>query len=272
MKVSIQKVAIWGVPRSGTSWLGQIFNSAPQTMFRYQPLFSYLFKNELSLKSSKNKIQCFFNKIKETDDSFILNGMDVNSDKKFLQFKKNSYSTHLVMKHVRYLHLIDNILKNGENIKVIGIIRNPLATINSWYKAKKEFNSDWILNEEFRFATKKNLGKIEEYYGYEKWKDATIIFNLIKKKYKDKFYLINYENLLKDTVNEIENVFQFSNLKLSEQTLNFITKTKNIHHDNDYSIFKQKKKDNHWEIELPIEIIDYIKSDLKKNNLEKYLY
>ena len=37
----MKNVAIFGVPRSGTSWLGQIFNSSPMVAYRFQPLFSY---------------------------------------------------------------------------------------------------------------------------------------------------------------------------------------------------------------------------------------
>ena len=46
--MSLVKVAIHGVPRSGTTWLGSIFDSSPNVIYRNQPLFSYAFKSYLS--------------------------------------------------------------------------------------------------------------------------------------------------------------------------------------------------------------------------------
>ena len=52
-------IAIFGAPRSGTTWLGQLFNSSPNTLYRYQPLFSYEFKDYLSESNTKQNIKQF---------------------------------------------------------------------------------------------------------------------------------------------------------------------------------------------------------------------
>ena len=52
-------VAIHGAPRSGTTWLGQIFNASPRTQYRYQPLFSYRFKGQLQPTSSASEVARF---------------------------------------------------------------------------------------------------------------------------------------------------------------------------------------------------------------------
>ena len=52
-------IALFGVPRSGTSWLGQIFDSCPDVIYKYQPLFSYAFKNRLNMQSSFDEISNF---------------------------------------------------------------------------------------------------------------------------------------------------------------------------------------------------------------------
>ena len=40
-------ILITGVARSGTSWIGQIIDSSPEVVYRFQPLFSYAFKGFL---------------------------------------------------------------------------------------------------------------------------------------------------------------------------------------------------------------------------------
>ena len=46
----MKRIAIHSVPRSGSSWLGQILNSSLKVCFRFQPLFSYAFKDYLNEK------------------------------------------------------------------------------------------------------------------------------------------------------------------------------------------------------------------------------
>ncbi|MDH5934310.1 hypothetical protein, partial [Vibrio splendidus] len=56
----MHKVAIHSVPRSGSSWLGEIINSSPQVNYSFQPLFSYEFKSYLNENSSLENINNFF--------------------------------------------------------------------------------------------------------------------------------------------------------------------------------------------------------------------
>ena len=67
----MQKIAIHSVPRSGSTWLGNIFNSHPNVSFKYQPLFSYAFKDYLGSESDLEKINRFFKEIMKSDDDFI---------------------------------------------------------------------------------------------------------------------------------------------------------------------------------------------------------
>ena len=46
-------IAIAGAPRSGTSWLAQIIDSSPNVRHRFQPIFSYAFKNAVNQHSTK---------------------------------------------------------------------------------------------------------------------------------------------------------------------------------------------------------------------------
>ena len=62
-KKTVNKLAIFGVPRSGTSWLSQIFNSHPDVAMRFQPLFSYSHKGRVSEDSSSEEISEFFDEL-----------------------------------------------------------------------------------------------------------------------------------------------------------------------------------------------------------------
>ncbi|MFM9824803.1 sulfotransferase domain-containing protein [Flavobacterium sp.] len=258
----MKRIAIHSVPRSGSTWLGEIFNSNPDVIYKYQPLFSYAFKDRLTTKSSVKEIIEFYKEIGESNDDF-LNQIEARKKGKMTFFKKKDYIKSIVYKEVRYHHIIENLLINDSEIKVIGLVRNPLAVINSWLNAPKEFKKDlgWDLQEEWRYASKKNQNKPEEFNGYEKWKEVTKLFLDLKQRYPNQFCMVNYDDLLQNTEKEVVNLFEFCGLVINAQTKSFLTESKKINHSDAYSIFKSKRTDNIWRESLPKFIIDEIFND-----------
>ncbi|MFC4721183.1 sulfotransferase domain-containing protein [Geojedonia litorea] len=265
------KIAIHSVPRSGSTWLGTIFNSHPNVSFRYQPLFSYAFKDYLHLNSTTADIDSFFDAIKESDDAFI-NQLENIQDGRVPKFQKDTRVTHSCYKEVRYHHLLENMLKQSADLKLILLIRNPLAVLYSWSRAPKEFKAEegWLLEEEWLSAAKKNLNRAEEYNGYLKWKESALLFQNLKSNYPNQVFLLNYQELLKNTSLMIHRLFRFVDLTMHEQTLQFIKDSQTIHQSDAYSVFKKRITDEDWK-ELPSTIIDTIKNDLKSTSLELYL-
>ena len=70
--ISFRVASVHGVARSGTSWLGQIINSHPEVIYRYQPLFSYTHKGAINKNSTRKEILNFFNQVYNTRDQFVL--------------------------------------------------------------------------------------------------------------------------------------------------------------------------------------------------------
>ncbi len=268
----MQRVAIHSVPRSGSTWLGELFNSHPKVNYSYQPLFSYAFKDYLNEESSFEHIQDYFQKIQQSEDEFIRQ-KEARLKGKLPQFSKNEKSTHSVYKEVRYHHILENLLEQDADIKVIGLVRNPMAVINSWLRAPKEFRADlgWKIVEEWRFAPKKNQNKKEEFNGYEKWKEVYFLFKDLEKKYPNRFYFLPYLKLLSDTEKTIQSLFDFSNLDMSQQTIDFINKPKSKQKTGTYTVNIEKQKDDFWKTELPKFIQDDILKDLHTEKITEYL-
>jgi hypothetical protein len=263
-------LAIHSVPRSGSTWLGCIFNSHPNISYSYQPLFSHAFKSRLTENSSLKEINDFFTAISTSQDE------DTNqTESKKLglvpSFHKSA-SSIVAYKEVRYHNILKNLLSKDENLKVIGLVRNPLSVIYSWLYTPKEFRRDlnWVIEEEWQYAPKKNQNKSEEFNGYEKWKEVTLLFEDLKIKFKDRFYLETYKNLLKDTLTISEQLFDFIKVPLHAQTAKFIRESKSKNKDDRYSVYKIKTTDTDWK-NLPEHIIKFILKDLEGSVLEKYL-
>ena len=256
MMRSKQIVSIHGVPRSGTSWLGQIVNSHP---------------NVITLQSNRNTIGAFLEELyKVKDDDFILNKEEIDQ-KIYPVFKKVPSPNFLVMKMVRYHHLIEKFIKDIDQIKIIGIVRNPCAVINSWIQAPKEFNKEWNPLEEWRHASQKNKGRIEEFYGFEKWKAVANMFLDFKDKFPQQFYLIQYEALVNNLQRETNKLFKFIGIDMQSQVIEFIKYSQKYHNDHPNSVFKKPNVKDRWKLELCPFIKKKIVKEVCTTRLERFL-
>lgn len=264
----MHKIALFGVPRSGTSWLGQLFNSHPDVFFSYQPLFSYSHKGKLSEHSSRQEIESFFQSIREKRDDFA----DMNSDfhKNYPVFHKNGSPAFTVFKETRYLHIVENLLLKDEGIKIIGIVRNPYDTLLSWINAPKEFSSDWDISREWRSAPSKNQGKPEEFYGYEKWKEAYMLFTGFQDRFPQQFRLVYYRDLSETPVPTVQELFDFCGLGLHGQVLSFIQDSRTRHDDDPYSVYRARAGANDRGRTLPREVVHEIAEDLSRENITQF--
>ncbi len=267
----MNRVAIHSVPRSGSSWLGQILNSSEQVRYRFQPLFSYAFKDFLNEHSTKKEILTFFEKIEGSNDDFLLQIDKINSGA-YPFFKKDESFSHIVYKEVRYHHILENLLKQDQELKVIGLVRSPFAVISSFLNSPREFRKDlgWIENEQWRYAENKNLKRREEYFGYEKWKEVYFLFKKLEREYEDRFRLVNYESLIKDTLQEVERIFRFCNLEISAQTIKFLNDSKSADNNSTYSVFRNKEKDKQWKTKLDKKIVCEIREDILKSKIMEF--
>lgn len=264
-------ISIHGAPRSGTSWLGQIFDSSSETRFKFQPLFSYAFKDRISLNSTKDEIIDYYHSLYGYKDDF-LDQIDTKKKGTYPIFEDKSESPgFLVTKMVRYHYLIPHLLANVPKVKFIAIVRNPCGVMNSWRKAPKEFLPEWIFKDEWVFAQSKNKFRPEEYFGYHKWKESTKLFIEMEKSHKDSFYLIRYEDLVTDPVKTVQRLFQFSGLKLEQQTVQFMSESTSLNQEDVYSVYKGCKDIKDWESELDAEVRQSIHNDLRGTEFENFL-
>lgn len=269
----MQKIAIHSVPRSGSSWLGQIFNSSRKVIYKYQPLFSYAFKDYLDEHSAREQIETFFEEVAQTEDPF-LDQTDKVKAGSYPDFEKSESPTVICYKEVRYHHILPNMMEQADDVKVIGLIRNPCAVINSWLQAPKEFRREegWDEMEEWRHAPKKNRGRKEEFHGFEKWKEAARIFHQLNDRYSDRFHLIRYSDLLDDTLNSVRRLFDFCDLKVESQTLEFLESSRDKKGEDPYGVYRKNPGNEKWKYKLNPAIRKEIIRDLKDTELEQYLY
>jgi hypothetical protein len=259
-------VAIFGVPRSGTSWLGQIFNSSQNVAYRYQPIFAYSFEGSISAESSSKEIAEFYDLLLQTDDDFVCQTKNISGNKT-PSFQKQQI-THLVWKEVRFLDIIPNLIEQSDT-KVIGIVRHPCGTIHSWHNASREFEDDWDIREEWRHAPKKNESR-HDFYGYERWIESTQLFLDLEKQIPDQFQLVSYEQLVQNPQKHTQELFDFAGLPLGPQTRDFLKASTSSGSDDPYDVYRKNKTGFEWISSLDPVIINEIKNDSRFTAIEKH--
>ncbi len=265
----MNRIAIFGVPRSGTTWLSQIFNSHPDVALRFQPLFSYGHKGRLDEHSSAKDISSFFDEILHSTDAFSLMTSEMQKD--YPRFQKSSHPTHIAFKETRYLNIVENLLRECSDIKIIGIVRNPLAVLASWIKAPREFDCRWKVSEQWRNAPAKNMGRPEEFYGFEKWKLAASSFLKYRKDFSENFRLVSYAELNSFPLRTTQELFQFCGLPRHTQVERFIADSRSRHDEDPYSVFRGKASDRIWREVLQDDIAGKIVAELVATPLGVFL-
>lgn len=261
---------ISGMPRSGTTWLSQIFASCVDVRMKFCPLFSYEFKNLLDENSSSIQWEKLFSDVYQTKSEYL--------DQEYLRKKglvpvfkeKNDYPGHLFIKSTRFHNLVPYILKLNSEIRFIHIVRNPCACIYSWLSNPFEFpkNADPI--NEWRTGQCRKNGP-GEFWGFNDWMLVNRQALKLSKKYPNRYKIIRYEDLVHDPIRLTKRLFQFFELPYSKQTRNFLKLSHSRHDKHRRSVFKDPKTTGRWQELLDPTIAEACVNDVIGTDLEKFL-
>ena len=263
-------IAIQSVPRSGSSWLGQIFKSSPQVAFRFQPLFSYAFKDRLGPESAREECLRFFEDILRTNDEFILQ-RDPGIHVDYPEFSESAEATHLVMKEVRYNNILSNLMDRVPELKVVGLVRHPCAVIDSWIHAPREFSSEWNVEEQWRTGALKNLDRPEEFFGFNKWKEVARLFTALEARHPSGMKIVTYAELNAEPVSTVKDIFTFCGLEFGPATEAFIQASRSKEGRDANSVYRRVRPDAAWKTRLPTGIANTILNELRGGQLERFL-
>ena len=150
---------------------------------------------------------------------------------------------------------------------------NRLAVIQSWVRAPKEFLTvqGWNVSEEWRFAEKKNQAKPQEFFGYEKWKEAVRIFESLQLAYPKRCFLVRYEHLISEVQGVLRELFDSCALPWNRQTERFIEESTSRQHSDVYSVYRARGHRATSHEKFDPDIVNEILRDLKRERLEKYV-
>jgi hypothetical protein len=265
------RLAIHGAPRSGTTWLGEIINSSARVIYKFQPLFSYRFKSFLGCYSTTEQISEFFQLLSGTSDPFCDQTI-ARSSGELPVFDKATNPELVAYKEVRYHNILPNLARHDASMKFIFIIRDPFEVLASWFHAPREFRRDlgWSFQHEWRYAPKKNLNGPENFFGFEKWKESALLFLELKSQYPNRVKIVNYADLNKNLIFETQKNFQFIELPVEQQTLDFLEASTVDSSKTEYGVYRAKNRASKFLLENFPSIHEEIQGELTGGSLEAF--
>jgi Sulfotransferase family len=264
-------IVVIGMPRSGTSWLGQIFDSSPQVAFRLSPLFSYTLKNMVNEKSSQAEFEEMFLKAYQATEDEFMNQFNRRKAGHYPVFnEKRTPLDFLVIKDTRYHHLLPRMLELLENLMVVAIVRHPCGAIYSWITHPREFPSTANPMQEWRTGACRKTGP-EEFWGFEDWKKVTRLHLDLEQAYPNRFCIIQYEHLAQAPIPRTRQMFDFVGLEYTSQTQDFLIASQQTDDPDPYAVYKTPDTKDRWRNALAPEIQTEIIQEIQSTELARFL-
>lgn len=258
------------MPRSGTSWLGQIFDSHPAVRFKLSPLFSYDFKNHLSLESTTTDWSDLWQAAYERQSEFMSQSGRRQSGEYPTFSNKLAAPPFFAIKDTRFHELTRSALLHLPNLFVIAIVRHPAGAIHSWLTSPGEFPATANPLDEWRTGSCRKTG-FGEFWGFDDWKKVTTLHLELQNEFSDRVKLLRYEELVKNPSDITAQIFDFVGLDPSKQTEEFLRQCHSKHLPSEYSVFKNPEVAQRWRHELQPAIVETIQHEITGTSLEIFL-
>lgn len=263
-------VIVAGMPRSGTTWLGQIFDSHPEVAYRVCPLFCYSLKDAVAAESPRAEWSEVFRRafLEPSDYMLDIRGRLAGDLPAFSQ--KTVPPSRLVLKFDHHQDLVGRALELFANLRVVALVRNPCAAIDSWLRAPKEFpqDADPLLHWRDGRIKKRWRG---DHFGFDDWVRLATEFLALERRHPGRAEVIRYEDLVRGGAAVAEPLLARCGLASHPATAAFIRESQARHSDATYGVFKDPRVVEAWRERLPGRIRAEIERELSGTPLEVFL-
>lgn len=310
-------ILLFGMPRSGTTWLGKLFDSHPDTLYRHEP------DTSKRLVMPRYPLVEDAHQYAEIIQNFVAGLPRVNtlrvagksplfpktylSPGRFQALRGNAWLARLggqfnldipivmsggqrshaqrprvVWKSIESLGRIGVILEALPHARAIHILRHPCGYIASVLRGQnmKRFTDNTPVSEDYGIFTavldtplgrSYNLTRaaLEALTSEERLAWRWVLLNekaVMESEATGRVLCIRYEDICIDPVGQIEQMYRFSDLGMSEQTRRFAASSTAHTNNRYYSVYKNPEvAAMRWREELPADVVDRVMAIVRRS-------
>ena len=260
-------VLIWGVSRSGTTWILDVLAASPEFLPRYQPLHSYSFRPFFSSEGSEFDAERFLSLLADSEDPYLNCGLSGHFFGGISKAERGD-KPRLLIKEVHFLKECLRLATVRKDLLLVFVIRDPVEVIESWWNTASEFQPHWSIYDEWRDAENMNSVGSGNNFGFSRWKVAAQAILEFAAAFPDRVTIVTYDQLLNHPYRSFGKLLAFlgvDDTSPSFERLDFVGE--GIEHT-PYSVFRAVDEPTHWR-SLPQIIVHQIREEVE--NLEEYL-
>lgn len=237
---------IWGAPRSGTSWLGHLMSKHLDVQYRFQPIHAHTFKPRLEFDSSIVDLHYFYARLMLTRDPYVLHGLARDMTKQKDSLLARLFSRVVIFKETHDLSSVARVLSLDSNSRLVVVIRNPIHVVESWINAPREFSPEWNVDEEWRWARKKNAEYSGNHFGVEQWIETSKRVIALNECFPEQVRIIRYERLCARREATMHDVISHFRLPVDRLSLPVSPGTSSGSQLDEYSVSRPRQRSRSW--------------------------
>jgi len=256
-----------GMPRSGTSWLSQIFESSPDVVVRLSPPYSWDFGGTLDLLSGPEDWRTTLRGVIDSKDKFLTQNWHRETGELPQFADDKSRATRVAVKDTRFHPLYEAGMTALPGARTVYIVRNPGAVLWSW-RVCKEFPAGADFREEWRSGACRKIEGPGEYWGFDDWLRLTNFYLQRAAAAPERYLVVRYDELVTRAIETAEKMFAFCGLPLQQETVAFLRASQSTFDPRPYSVFKGPNLRDDWRREMPADIYELIEKETAAAGLE----
>lgn len=314
-------ILLFGMPRSGTSWLGKLLDSHPDTLYRHEPdtwkrMPIPRFPDCADSESYAGIVQSFVDDLPairaqrvagrlpvfpkaymsrahthalEASVHLARFGSRIHSDFPVLMHSSASAYTdrRLVWKSIASLGRMGVIMNALPDAVGIHLLRHPCGQIGSVLRGQsaRNFSDNTPISEDYGIFNSVVDAPLGQTYDLSlpglkaltpeerlAWRWVLINEKALREcRQSGRVLCLRYEDVCRDPLARIEDLFQFVGLNVVEQTRAFVSTSTSQSKDRYYSIFKDPETAaTRWRDELEPAVIERIMAIVRQSRLAAY--
>jgi hypothetical protein len=262
-------VFLVGMPRSGTTWLSQVFEAHPEVCVRLSPNYSYVLKDRLHVDSDAAAWTGVLGEAVASRDPFLT--QDWRRTTGHLPRHPNGPAKRVVIKDTRFHALYQAGLRRLPQARCLYVVRHPCASLHSW-RTSREFPETADFTAEWRSGACRKAEGAGEYWGFDDWCRVTRSYRRLQQEEPGRVRVFRYEDAVRDPAGVLADLFRFVGLHLHPAVTAFVDASRARHDPDPYSVFKDPARVvDRWRTALPAELIATVEAELHGTDLEEYL-